>query len=201
MNLLFSGFELAFVQHQLLGYAFLYLATLFFGSIAAFTSFWLAFRGVFGAAGIFIIIGLIFLAEVTSDIIWYTAGRLLSKTAFGAWVRKHLTILDRVEYFLKEKGQRAIILAKFLYGATYPVMFSAGWAHLEFKKFFKASLLATLGWLPAIFFLSYGLTSGLTYLGAASVFRRIERLFIIGIALLFVCEYIISRVARQYLRR
>ncbi len=200
MHTVFASFEVLFLKNHLLGYLSLYFSTIFLGNIAAFSAFWLALRGVFGFFGVFWVAIVILFAEITSDVFWYGVGRLLSHTKLGDAIRGKFSFLTRLDGYLEKKGKQTIFFAKFLYGLSYPVMFSAGWARLPFKLFFTAAVVASCFWLPVIFSLSYFLTSSLTYFGASLAFARIEKLFFLGITLFLLLQFFLARIIKKFFR-
>ncbi len=184
--------------HSLLGkYLLIYISTIFLGNIGAFSSFWLALRGFLGHWGVLIAIFIVLFAELTSDLFWYGVGRLFSRTRFAGYLQKRFAILQAAEGYVATRGRRTIFVAKFLYGASYPVMFSAGWWKLDFRYFFVSSLLASVFWLPVIFFLSYTLTSSLSSVAAVHTFRQIEGLFVVGVILFVGLQFLFSRLAKR----
>ncbi len=183
-------------HNQFLAYFIIYLATIFIGNISAFASFWIVSQGYLGAWGIPLLIVTIFCANLTGDMLWYSFGRATRNTRFGDWVRRRMPKWHtRVEQAFDKNGRKWIVLSKFMYAAAFPVIFSAGWSKLAFKRFFRYSLVSVLTWLPILTGLAYGLISGLAPLGAAvSFLREFEIIFFIGLALFIFLDYLIARV-------
>lgn len=181
-------------QNQVLAYFIIYVATIFIGNISAFASFWLISQGYMGAWGIPLLILTIFCANLTGDMLWYSLGRTTRNTRFGDWIRRRLPKWhDRIERAFESNGLKWIILSKFMYAAAFPVIFSAGWSNMEFRKFFRHSLISVLTWLPILTGIAYGLISGLSPLRAVSALRRFEILFFIGLGLFIFLDYLLAR--------
>jgi membrane protein DedA with SNARE-associated domain len=181
-------------QNQLLAYFVIYLAVILLGNVSSFASFWIVFRGYLGVWGVPLLILTIFLANITGDLLWYALGHTTRNTGFGNWIRRHLPKWhDRIERAFESNGRKWIVLSKFMYAAAFPVIFSAGWSQMAFKRFFRNSLISVLAWLPILLGLAYGLFSGLSPLGTVSVFHDFEVLFIIGLGLFILFDYFLAR--------
>jgi membrane protein DedA with SNARE-associated domain len=189
-------------QNLFLAYFIIYIATIFLGNISAFASFWIVFQGYFGMWGVPFLILTIFLADVTGDLLWYALGRATRDTKFGRWIKHRLPSWHgRVERAFERNGKRWIILSKFFYASAFPVIFSAGWSRMEFKKFFHNSVLSVVIWLPILIGLSYGLISGLAPLRAVAIFRNFELAFFIGLVLFLLLDYFIAKFIEKAFRR
>ena len=162
------------------------------GNISAFVSFWLVFAANIGIFGFLGLVVTIFLADTTGDLLWYSLGRSLRGTNVGFWLETHIPWHDKIEAMVQRKGQRWIFLSKFAFGFALPVMFSIGWSGMEFKKFYKNSLLSTVIWLPVIVGLSYGIVSGLAPL-AATDFRKLEWVALGGFVLFIILDFAIAK--------
>ena len=187
-------------QNLFLAYFIIYIATIFLGNISAFASFWIVFQGYFGMWGVPLLILTIFLADMTGDLLWYTLGRATRDTKFGRWIKRRLPSWhEKIEGAFARNGKRWIILSKFFYASAFPVIFSAGWSRMGFKKFFRNSVLSVVIWLPILLGLAYGLTSGLAPLRAVAIFRNFELAFFIGLVLFLLADYFLAKfVARMF---
>lgn len=189
-------------QNLFLAYFIIYLATIFFGNVSSFVSFWVVYQGGhFGPWGIPLLIPTIFLANVTGDLFWYSLGRGTRDTRFGHWVKRHLPWHERIERALTRNGKKWIFLSKFIYASSFPVLFSVGWTNMEFKKFFRNSVLSILTWLPVLFGLAYGLASGLSPLRAVTLFRDFEFTFFVGLGLFIFLDYLLAKVIGRAFER
>lgn len=181
-------------QNLFLAYFIIYVATIFLGNISAFVSFWIVFQGYFGAWGIPLLILTIFLADLTGDLLWYSLGHVTRDTHIGCWIKRRLPSWhEKVEYAFAHNGRKWIILSKFIYASSFPVIFSAGWSNMKFKAFFRNSVLSVLIWLPILLGLAYGLVSGLSPLRAVSAFRQFELTFVIGLILFLFFDYLLAK--------
>jgi membrane protein DedA with SNARE-associated domain len=185
-------------------YFIIYLATTIFGNISAFISFWIIFAANLGIFGFLFLVLAVFLADTSADVLWYSLGQSLRDTQFGLWVETHLPGHAKAEAIFQNKGQKWLLLSKFVLGFAPPVSFSIGWSGgMSFKKFYKNSVLASLLWLPVLFILSYGIASGLTPL-AMSNFRLIEWVALGGFLAFVAINYAIAKglkILLQYLMR
>lgn len=196
MSVLITSFAILAGQNPFLAYFIVYVATIFLGNISAFTSFWIVLRSDLSDSNIPLLILVIFLANVSGDLLWYTLGKYLRDTRFGNWIRNRIPGHERIERSLQHSGRKWMFLAKFFYASSFPVIFSIGWSKMAFKRFFKNSLLATCMWLPILLGLAYGLISGLSPLAAATAFQNVEWFFFIGLALFIVLDYLLAKLAR-----
>jgi membrane protein DedA with SNARE-associated domain len=179
-------------HHPPFAYFIIYLGTIFLGNISAFVSFWIISRTDFGAWGIPLLILIIFCADLTGDLLWYSLGRKLRGTRFGFWIKNHLPGHNRIESTLENNGKRFLFLSKFIFGFAPPVIFLIGWTGMHFKTFFKNAVLSVLLWLPILVGLAYGLISGLSPLNAMDDFKKFEWTFVIGLLLFIILDYLVA---------
>ncbi len=201
MSVILTNLGLLASQNMFLAYFIIYIATIFLGNISAFAAFWVVFHGVLGFWGVPLLILTIFAADISGDLLWYSLGRALRDTRFGNFVKNHLRHHEKIERSVQKNGAGWIIMAKFLYASAFPVIFLIGWTRIKFKKFFKTSLLSVAIWLPILAGLAYGLFSGLSPLGAVSIFKHFELILLIGLVIFFVADYFIAKLARKILGR
>ena len=202
MSSVLSTIGLLASQNLFLAYFIIYIATIFLGNISAFVSVWVVFEGHFGTLGIPFLILTIFLADFTGDLLWYSLGRATRDTRIGNWIKNRLPSWhEKVEGAFKHNGRKWIVLSKFVYASVFPIIFSAGWSGMEFKKFLRHSLFSILAWLPVLIGLAYGLASGLSPLRAIAVFRNFELTFFIGLALFIFLDYLLAKFVGKVLAR
>lgn len=188
-------------QNHFLAYFIIYFATIFLGNISAFASFWIVTHGHLGTWGVPILVLVIFLSNLTGDLLWYSLGHTTRGTRFGNWIRRRLPSWhDRMEEALHKNAHKWMLLSKFIYAATFPVVFSAGWTKMSFKRFFKYSVLSALLWLPVLTGLAYGLISGLSPLSAISSLRNFEILFFIGLVVFLLADYFLAKAMGKFFR-
>ena len=99
-------------KNPLGAYFIIYLATVIFGNISAFLSFWIIFTANLGLIGFLFFVLTIFLAETSADILWYSLGRLLRDTRFGLWVEDHLPGHARIQAMFQSKSRKWLLLVK-----------------------------------------------------------------------------------------
>ncbi|MBI5220677.1 MAG: hypothetical protein HY978_02480 [Candidatus Liptonbacteria bacterium] len=201
MNGFSNGFVVLTLAHPVYAGVFFYAFYIFLGNIAGFTALWLAFRGHFGPWGLPIILTIVFIADLSGDFLWYSLGRFLSNTRFAGQIKHKFRFLERLEAHFDRRGARWIFLSKFLYATTFPILFTAGWTKIDFRKYFRVSLFAILAWLPIMTILAYALFSGLILIQATSAFHRVEKLFLVGLLLFLLLNYLLTRLTRGLVER
>ena len=185
----------AFASHNvLLAYFIIYLATIFIGNISAFASFWLTVQGYLGPQGIPPLIIVIFLANVSGDLLWYTAGRTLRNTRLGYWIQHRIPGYEKAEAMAVKNGRNMMFFSKFVYASAFPLIFSLGWIRLPLKKFLRTSALAALLWMPILFGLSYAVTLGFSPLAAAAAFKDFGLIFLAALMVFIVLNYLVARI-------
>jgi len=173
-------------------YFIIYLATIFLGNVSAFVSFWIIFEANFGILGFLVLVLVVFLSDMTGDLLWYSLGRSLRGTRFGLWMETHIPGHAKAEAMVQRKGRQWLFLSKFVLGFAPPVVFSIGWSGMDFKTFYKNSLLSIILWLPILMLLSYGIVSGLAPLAATDL-RKLEWLAAGGFLLFIILDYAIAK--------
>lgn len=187
-------------HNPLVAYFIIYLATIFFGNISAFVSFWIIAQTNFGIWGFPLLILVVFGADFSGDMLWYTLGRKLRNTRFGEWVKNHLPGHAKAETTLQNHGRYWIYFSKFIVGSAPPVIFLIGWTGMPTRQFAKNSIYSILLWLPILTGVAYGLVSGLSPLGTINDFKKFEWNFLIGIALFIFMNHLIARFASKLLK-
>lgn len=201
VSTLISTLGLFASQNLFLAYFIIYISTIFLGNISAFISFWVISQGYLGVWGVPSLLLTMFLANMTGDLLWYSLGKTLRNTRLGNWIKNHLRGHERIENILQRNGKKMLFFSKFMYGASFPVLFLIGWTKMEFKKFFRTSALSILMWLPIFLGLAYGLLSGLSPLLAVSVFKNFELAFFIGLTLFLVLDYLLAKAISRFIEK
>jgi membrane protein DedA with SNARE-associated domain len=184
-------------QNQALPYLLIYVATIFVGNISVFIAFWLMFKGYFAAWGILFLFLTIFAADVTGDVSWYSLGNKLRDTRLGNFIRNHLPRHEKIESHLRENGDRWIFISKFIYFSSFTILFLVGWFRFGLKKMLRVSIPSICISLAVIFGVAYGLFAGISLLEATAVFKRFERLLLLGVVLFIVANYFLSRLFKK----
>jgi len=176
-------------------YFAIYLVTIILGNIAAFASFWVIFEAGFGVLGFLCLIIVIFLSYVTEDIACYFFGRWIRGTRFGPWAEKHVPGYAKTEIMVRQKGPHWLLISKFIVGFATLVAIAIGWSGMDFKRFYKNSILSILLWLPILTILAYAIVSGLAPLAAANL-EKIGWLALGGFVLFVILAYVISSAVK-----
>lgn len=193
-----SSLTLLADQNHFLAYFIIYFATILFGNIAAFISFWLALNGALGMWGVPILLLTLLLAVFSGDLLWYSIGKAMKNTRLGYFLQNRFAPQhEKIETALLKNGRSWIFMSKFLYSSSFPVIFTAGWMGLELKKFAKASFQSILVWLPILTGLIYGVFAGLTPLRAFQIFKGFEILFLFGLGIFFFAQYFIAKLLKK----
>jgi membrane protein DedA with SNARE-associated domain len=180
----------------LLAYLIVYVATVLSGNISAFIAFWISFATNLEKWRVLLLLGIVAAGEVTGDCFWFGLGHGLRNTRLGSWVERRVPGHAKAESTLHRKGRRFLYLSKFAYGSAGLVVFSLGWTGMQFRCFFKNSVISVLIALPVVFFTAYGLFSGISPLAAVAVFKHVELLFLIGIVAFLILEWLLSKLVK-----
>lgn len=181
-------------------YLVIYFASVILGNIGSFAGFWIVFEANFGFVGFLFLILIIFLADMTEDLVWYSLGRSLRGTRFGLWIEKHIPGHAKAEAMVKEKGLQWLYLSKFIEGGAPVITFSIGWIGVDFKRFYKNSVLSILLWLPVLTGLAYAIISGLAPLAAANL-KMIGWVALGGFVLFVVLDYAVANGVKLLTKR
>lgn len=184
-------------HNHALAYFIIYLGTLFFGNLGAFASLWYVFRGYVGPWGILIAPAAFFAAQVTGDVFWYFMGSSLRDTRLGNFIRNRIPRHENIEAHVHRHGGRWLLLCKFLYSASFAVLFLIGWSKITFGNFLRMMLPSIGLWLAVVVPLGYVLVSGLGVLGGVALFKRAELMFLAAFAAFFFAERFLVHVLRK----
>ncbi|MCS6789202.1 MAG: hypothetical protein NZ484_01370 [Patescibacteria group bacterium] len=186
------------IQNKILFYIYTYLAIIFMGNISSFIALWLGFEFNFQKYHFIIILILTYLGDISGDILWFNLGKLLKNTKLGKFIISHIQHYNgKFEEIIQKNGFKWFLFSKFFYGSSPPISFSLGWSNQEFKKFLKISSTTTLISVPILFGISYGLIFGLTPLRTIKLFEKFEWLFIAGLILFILLEFLISKLIKK----
>lgn len=185
--------------------ALVYLGTYFsiiiIGNVVSFATLWLAFQGELDFANFLGVVGLVIFADISGDLAWYWLGRKLRGTKLGEFLYHRLPKHEEIEGYIKANAKKWIVLSKFIPSTTFTIIFLVGWAKIDFKKFFSASLLAIFSSVAVLVALAFGLATGLSGLEAAAVFKKYERLFFLAVILFIVINFVLGKLFRALIRR
>ena len=107
--------------------------------------------GFFAARGhfnIWIVIAMMFIGDVTSDLMWYVIG-YYGGNRIGRKFGRFFGIgkkMDRMQRYLEEKGGRIIVPIKFTTGLCLAMLITAGTVRMKFKEFFKYDIIGSALW-------------------------------------------------------
>jgi membrane protein DedA with SNARE-associated domain len=183
-------------SNALFTFLIVYVATVFAGSVTAFIAFWVSFAADFEPWRVMALVGIVAAGQVTGDCFWFGLGHGLRNTRIGNWVERRVPGHARAESALHKNGRRFLYFSKFAYGSAGLVVFSLGWTGMDFRRFIKNSVASIVVSLPIIFFMAYGLFSGLSPLAAVDVFKHMGRLFLIGIIAFIVLEWLLAKLVK-----
>lgn len=196
----------AFFAPLLLAYPVLvyfgtYLSIIIIGNVVSFATFWLAFQGNVQLWPFLGVVSLVLFADISGDQAWYWLGRGLRGTKFGNFLYRKLPGREYLEEHIREKADRWIFLSKFIPSSTFPIIFLAGWSDVPFRKFFPVSLAAIVSSAAVLVLLAFGLSLGLSALQPTAFFRDFERLFLLGIVIFLILDFLAAKLSRRAFRR
>jgi membrane protein DedA with SNARE-associated domain len=189
------------IHNYFLASIFLYLSIVFLGNIASFTAFWIIIVGDnIGKVGLFAVLILTYLGDVSGDFLWFNLGKFLRGTKIGDFILKKASNHNqKFEEIISKNGFGWFKFSKFFLGSSPYIAFALGWAGADIKKFLKTSLIFTAIWVPIFFFISLGIILGLLPFGSAGFLKKIEWLFILGIVLFIIIQLIMSYLFKKIL--
>lgn len=147
-------------HHQILVYGVIFLGLIFEGEL------FLISTGILvhlGALNFWVTLSFVLLGGLAKTFLGYALGVFLYKKfnhhRFFKYIEKRVyTVLPR----FKEKPFWSIFISKFIMGINYLVIMFCGFERINYKKFLKAEIFATIIWAPLL--LSLGYLFGLTAL-------------------------------------
>ncbi len=189
-----------FQQNIFSAYFLFYLAIIFLGNVFSFIGFLLVIKAQLGLGYLFLMFIVVFLADISGDILWFHLGKFLRDTKLGYFILNRFNKHNlKFEEIVNKNGMKWYFFGKFFYTSSI-IVFMLGWAQKEFKKFIKTSLIITVFMIFVVYFLSIGIILGLTSLAnVTKIFNRLEWLFIIGLPLFILLEFIISKIIKKIL--
>lgn len=191
------GIESIIIGSPLWTYFTIFFSVIIIGNVASFLTFWLAFFGYFGPWGIILTATTILIADIFSDLFFYSLGRYLRNTRFGNFLKNRFSRIKRVRDYVNEDTVKWIFLAKFVSSTNAPFVFLSGWAKVDFKKFFRISIFAILNWLCIILAITYILKTSFSPIASIAIFKSLEILLSIGIILFLIANFIIGRLFKK----
>lgn len=149
VNLLISLVE----DHQVLAYILIFLGLILEGE------FFLIFTGILthlGALNLYITLFVVLSGGLSKTFIGYALGEFLFKIfnhhKFFKYIQKRVySILPR----FKTKPFWSIFISKFIIGANNIVIIFSGYEKIDYRKFLKAEISATMIWAPLMLLLGY----------------------------------------------
>lgn len=140
-------------SNQALAYCILFLGLIFEGEIILISAGVLAHLGAFDFTTALIFI---FAGGLVKTFIGYRVGEFLHKKynharLFTFLERKVLSVIPR----FRERPFWSIFLSKFIMGMNYFVIIFSGYEKINFKKYLKAEIIATIIWAPLLLSIGY----------------------------------------------
>lgn len=140
-------------HHQVLVYLFIFIGLIFEGE------FFLIFTGILthlGALNFWVSLVFVFLGALSKTFLGYALGEFLYKKfqhhRFFTYIQKRVyNILPK----FKTKPFWSIFISKFIIGANNIVIVFSGFEKINYKKYLKAEILATMVWVPLLLSLGY----------------------------------------------
>lgn len=144
-----------------------------------------------------------YLGDITSFFIGRRYAARLER-ALGDW-RIFREVFDSGREFMKEHGDRAVFLARFLGPTAWVTPFFAGSSGMTFKRFFIHDLIPPLCTIPLHVGIGYGMGLGISFLGGlggGDVFLMFAPVVVFALGLPLFLMYMHHRnVRRRYRRR
>ncbi len=140
-------------HHQFLAYVIIFLGLIFEGEVVVISAGILAHLGAlnFWFALLFILVG-----GLTKTFIGYHIGKMIHdrwhETKFLKYIEKR--VLNIMPHF-NQKPFWSIFISKFIFGINNMVIIFSGYEKIDFKKYLKAEVSATLTWAPLLLSLGY----------------------------------------------
>jgi membrane-associated protein len=142
------------VEHyQVFVYLLIFIGLIFEGEFTLISTGILAHLG---ALNLFFAFFFVILGALTKTFIGYELGKLLfnkfNHHKFFRYIEKRVFgILPR----FKDKPFWSIFISKFILGANHIVIIFSGYQKIDYKKFLKAEISATIIWAPVLLLLGY----------------------------------------------
>lgn len=178
-------------------YVTIFFSAIILGNISAFLTFWLASFGYFGSWGVLITAITVFIADVCGDTLWFWLGRTLRETKLGHFIKNHISRMKHVKDYVNEDTIKLMFLAKFVSSTNTPLVFLAGWAKVNFKKFIRVSLFAIANWFIIIFTIIYLLRPTVGPILPTNIIGKIEIILLIGVATFFISHLLAHRLTKK----
>ncbi|MFH0915624.1 MAG: DedA family protein [bacterium] len=177
-------------------YAVLFPLTMVEGPIVTILAGYLAFLGY---VNLFLVYAVVVAGDLTSDLLWYAAGRWGRRRYTGKWGR-YIGItperLLRIEKHFERHSGKTLVLGKLTQAVGALILVGAGAARVRPRRFIVFNLLATLP--KSLLLLLFGYYFGKAYSQAGSLLNYVA-LGTLVLALLAAVTYLIPRrFARQF---
>ncbi len=175
-------------NHQVLIYAIILLGIIFEGEFV------IIFTGVLahlGALNVFVAIIFILLGAFAKTFFGYALGQFLFKKfnhhRFFRYIQKRVYLL--LPKF-KTKPFWSIFISKFIIGANNVVIIFSGFEKINYKKYLKAEVLATVLWAP--FLLSLGYIFSYTALQVSGEIWRFSMVVLVLVIMFILFDKLVS---------
>jgi membrane protein DedA with SNARE-associated domain len=177
-------------HHQVLIYAIILLGIIFEGEFV------IIFTGILahlGALNIFVALPFIFLGAFSKTFFGYALGQFLFKKfnhhRFFSYIQKRVyLVLPK----FKTRPFWSIFISKFIIGANNVVIIFSGFEKINYRKYLKAEILATVIWVP--FFLSLGYIFSYTALRVSGEIWRFSMVVLVLVILFLLFDKLVSFV-------
>ncbi|MDP3947189.1 MAG: DedA family protein [bacterium] len=174
---------------QPLGYLLAFFGMIVEGDIFLFAAAFLTSRGLFDPLLMF---AALFSGVIFGDVLWYGLGILACRAPrLGRCIN---ALSCRFDSQLLRHPWRMIFVSKFIYGIHHVLLIRLGMAGMNFRRFLKMDLSASLGWIAVVGGLGY--LSGASFALIEHYVRFVEFALLATLALFLFFEYFAVRLLR-----
>lgn len=176
-------------NHQILAYLVIFVGLIFEGEIIVITAGVLSYLGVLD---FWLCLSFILAGGMAKTFGVYYLGEFIYRKYNQHRVLKYFE--RRVLYFLprfKQKPFWSIFISKFIMGANHIVIIFSGYEKIDYKKFLKAEISATIIWAPLLLILGY-----LFSYTALHVSRQIWK-FLLVVLVLFILFILFDKLVSK----
>lgn len=165
----------------------------------------MSFFASFGYFNPLVVLTFSFLADLTSDSVFYAIGRYNGDwfvRRFGKYLKLSEKTFGAVQGFYDRHGGKSIFLAKILSGLVPPVFIVAGYSRMKLKKFYGSAALGGLLWSTGLVALGYFFGARLQgdFANIGELFTEAGLAMFGLLALFFVYRYYLHTIIERKLK-
>ena len=140
-------------HHQVLAYILIFFGLVFEGEIFLISTGILAHLGALDIHFVFIFV---FLGALVKTFLGYHIGTLIHSRWHDTKFLKHMERrVSNIMPNFKQKPFWSIFISKFIMGFNHIIIVFAAYSRVDYKKYLKAEISATIIWAPLVLFLGY----------------------------------------------